>query len=76
MRRVVWFAGGVVTGAAGIGYARRKVVTTARRMAPANVARTTVHSVRQSGRRVAEAVREGRAAARVREPRARVAGGA
>ena len=67
MRRVVWFAGGVVTGAAGVGYARRKVVSTARRMAPTNVARTTVGSVRRSGQRVADAVREGRSAARMRE---------
>ncbi len=67
MRRVVWFAGGLVTGAAGVGYARRKVVSTARRMAPTNVARTTVGSVRRSGQRVADAVREGRSAARTRE---------
>ncbi len=67
MRRVVWFAGGVVTGAAGAGYARRKVVSTARRMAPTNVARTTMGSVRRSGQRVADAVREGRSAARMRE---------
>lgn len=60
MRKVVWFAGGVATGMAGAGYARRKVVSTARRVAPLNVARTTIG-------RVGDAVREGRAAARTRE---------
>lgn len=67
MRRVVWFAGGVVAGATGAGYARRKVTATARRVAPANVARGAVGGVRRSGQRVADAVREGRAAARLRE---------
>ena len=67
MRRLVWFAGGVAAGAAGAGYARRKVAETARRMAPANVAKGAVHGVRRSGRRVTDAVREGRSAAKLRE---------
>lgn len=67
MRRLVWFASGVATGAAGAGYARRRVGTTARRLAPANVARRASAGVRRSGRRVADAVREGRLAAQVRE---------
>ena len=71
VRRVVWFAGGVVAGAAGAGYAKRKitatVTTTARKLAPANVAKGAVGSVKRSGHRVADAVREGRAAAGVRE---------
>jgi hypothetical protein len=67
MRRLVWFAGGVATGAATAGYARRRVSATARRLAPTNVARTAARTVRRSGRRVADAVREGRAAAQVRE---------
>ncbi len=67
MRRVVWFASGVVAGAAGAGYARRKVTATARRMAPTNVARGAAAGVRRSGRRLADAVREGRMAAQVRE---------
>lgn len=67
VRKVVWFAGGVAAGAAGAGYARRKVVATARRIAPTNVARLTVNSVRRSGGRVADAVREGRSAAQLRE---------
>ena len=67
MRRVVWFVGGVAAGAAGAGYAKRKVAATARKLAPANVARGAVGSVERVGRRVADAVREGRAAAQVRE---------
>lgn len=67
MRRVIWFAGGLAAGAAGAGYAKRKVAITARRMAPNNVARGAVGTVRRSGRRVADAVREGRNAAQVRE---------
>lgn len=67
MRRLVWFAGGVATGAAGSGYVRRRLAVTARRLAPANVARGAAGSVRRSGRRVADAVREGRSAARRRE---------
>ena len=67
MRRAVWFAGGLATGRAGAGYAKRKVTVAARRLAPANVARGATNSVRRSGQRVADAVREGRQAARVRE---------
>jgi hypothetical protein len=67
MRRAVWFAGGVAAGAMGAGYAKRKLTTTARKLAPANVARGAVGSVKRSTRRVTEAVREGRAAAVVRE---------
>ena len=67
MRRVVWFATGVAAGAVGAGYAKRKVAATARKLAPANVARGAVGSVKRSSRRVAEAVQEGRAAAQVRE---------
>jgi len=67
MRRLAWFAGGVVTGAAGMEYARRKVTATARRLAPANVAKGAVHGVRRSSNRVADALREGRSAARQRE---------
>ncbi len=67
VRRVVWFAGGLVAGAAGAGYAKRKVTTTARKLAPANVAKGAVDSVKRTGHRVADAMREGRAAANVRE---------
>ena len=67
MRRVVWFVGGVAAGAAGAGYAKRKVTATARRLAPSNVARGAAGSVKRTGHRVADAVREGRRAAQVRE---------
>ncbi len=67
MRRAVWFVGGVATGVAGAGYAKRKVTVAARRLAPSNVARGATGSVKRTGRRVADAVREGRHAARVRE---------
>jgi hypothetical protein len=67
MRRTVWFVGGVAAGAAGAGYAKRKVTTAARKLAPANVAAGAVGTVKRSSRRVADAVREGRAAAQVRE---------
>ena len=67
MRRAVWFVGGVATGVAGAGYAKRKVTVAARRLAPSNVARGATGSVKRTGRRVADAVREGRTAARVRE---------
>jgi len=67
MRRVAWFAGGVAAGAAGAGYAKRKVGATARKLAPVNVARGAAGSVRGAGRRVSDAVREGRHAAQVRE---------
>jgi hypothetical protein len=67
MRRTVWFVGGVAAGAAGAGYVKRKVTATTRKLAPANVARGATTSVRAAGRRVADAVREGRSAAQVRE---------
>lgn len=67
MRRAVWFVGGIATGAAGAGYAKRRVTTTARKLAPNNVARGAIGTAKRTGRRVADAVREGRHAADVRE---------
>jgi predicted deacylase len=67
MRRIVWFASGVAAGAAGAGYAKRKVGRAAQAMAPTNVARVAAGGVRRTGRRVTDAVREGRLAAQVRE---------
>lgn len=67
MRRAVWFAGGVAAGAASAGYAKRKITTTARKLAPTNVAKGAAGSVRGASRRVADAMREGRQAAQVRE---------
>ena len=67
MKRMTWFIGGVATGAAGVGYARRTFKRTATQLAPSNVARSALRKVRQKGRDVEEAVREGRAAMRTRE---------
>jgi hypothetical protein len=67
MRRVVWFAGGVATGAAGAGYAKRKVAAAANRMRPANVAHSATAALRRSGHRFLGAVHEGMTAARRRE---------
>jgi hypothetical protein len=67
MRRLVWFAGGVVAGASGAGLVKRKVAATAERLAPANVARGVAGSVRRSGRRVATAVKDGRGYGRARD---------
>ena len=67
MRRVVWFAGGLAAGAAGAGYAKRKASRAVRAVAPANVARGAARTMGRTGRRVADAVREGRHAAQVRE---------
>lgn len=71
MRRLVWFAGGVAAGAAGAGYAKRRVTRTVRRtaayLAPANVARGAANTVRRSGHRVTAAMREGRSASQMRQ---------
>jgi hypothetical protein len=60
MKRVTWFAGGVVAGVATAGYAKRKVKETASQIAPAQVARSAADSLRARSRDVVEAVREGR----------------
>lgn len=60
MKRLVWFVSGAVAGIAGIGFAKKKAKEAAEELAPAAVARKTVHRVR-------DAIVEGRAAARVRE---------
>jgi hypothetical protein len=60
MKRLVWFVSGAVAGIAGAGFAKKKAREAAEELAPAAVARRTVHRVR-------EAISEGRTAARVRE---------
>lgn len=67
MRRVTWFMGGIAAGAVGANYATRKVKQTASQLAPANVARGAAGRVKQGGRHVIEAVREGRSAMHARE---------
>lgn len=64
MKRVTWFIGGAVAGAAGAGYAKnavsKRAKRTAARLNPATLAR-------KAGGNVAGAVREGRAAMKARE---------
>jgi hypothetical protein len=67
MRRVTWFASGVVAGAAGAGYATRKVKRAASQLTPSNVVKSAAGKVRDQGRNVVGAVREGRAAMNARE---------
>jgi len=67
MKRVTWFVTGIATGAAGAGYATKKVKQTASQLAPANVARGAADQARKRGRKVVDAVREGRAAMHARE---------
>jgi hypothetical protein len=67
MRRASWFVGGVVAGAAGVGYAKRKVRNATAQLAPVNVVRSAGARVREQGRHVVGAVREGRAAMHARE---------
>jgi hypothetical protein len=67
MRRITWFVGGVVAGAAGAGYTRKKVRHATARLTPLNVVRSAGVRVRSQGRHVVGAIREGRAAMHVRE---------
>ena len=60
MKRVTWFAGGVVAGVATAGYAKKKVKETASQVAPAQVARSAARTLRVKSRDVVDAVREGR----------------
>lgn len=60
MKRVTWFAGGIVAGVAGAGYAKKKVKETASQIAPVQVAKTVASKARSKGRDLADAVREGR----------------
>ncbi len=67
MRRATWFVAGVAAGAGGANYAARQVRRRAEQLRPANVARSAADRARLGGRRVADAVREGRVAMRDRE---------
>jgi hypothetical protein len=67
MKRVTWFVGGVVAGAAGTGYATRKVKHAASQLTPSNVAKSAAGKVRGGGRHVVGALREGRAAMHSKE---------
>jgi hypothetical protein len=67
MKRVTWFAGGVVVGATTAVYAAGKVKRKAAQLKPVNVAKSAVSSVRGRFEDLADAVREGRAAMREKE---------
>jgi len=67
MKRVTWFVGGAVAGAAGAGYAKKKVKQKAAQLAPSNVARSAIAKARAKGHDVAEAVRDGRRAMKAKE---------
>ncbi len=67
MKRVTWFAGGVVAGVATAGYAKKKVKETAAQISPAQAARSAAESVRAKSREVVDAVREGRQVMRTTE---------
>ena len=67
MKRLTWFMGGVAAGAIGAGRAKRKVRSVAAELTPLHVARRTTEHVRRRGQDVAEAVREGRRAMRMKE---------
>jgi len=67
MRRITWFVGGVVAGAASAGYAKKKVRATAAQLAPVTVVRNAGVRVRDQGRHVVGAIREGLSAMHARE---------
>jgi len=66
MKRLVWFTAGAVAGAGGSAYLRRKARQAANRYRPVSMAKGAVD-------RVADAVREGRAAMVAREAELRAA---
>ncbi len=67
MKRLTWFVTGVAAGAAGTGYATRKVKQTAAQLAPSSVARGAADRAKRAGLQVVDAVKEGRAAMQARE---------
>lgn len=67
MKRLTWFVGGVAAGAAGAGYAKRKVKSTAAQMTPTVVAHGAARRVRSGAGHVVDALREGRATMRYHE---------
>ena len=73
MKRLTWFVGGVAAGAAGAGYAKKKVKEKAAQVSPAGVARSAAQRAKQTAAHVVDAVREGREAMNQHEdePKAR-----
>jgi hypothetical protein len=69
--RVTWFVAGAAAGAVGATYTRRKVKRVADQLTPVNVARSVAGRAKARGIDVVDALREGRAAMRVREEQLR-----
>lgn len=67
MKRITWFVTGAAAGATGASYATKKIKHKASQMTPVNVAKGAAGRAKQSGRRVVDAVKEGRMAMRDRE---------
>lgn len=61
-KRATWFAAGAAAGVGGAVWTQRAVKRTASKLAPSHVAVAAAGAVRERGRDLAEAVREGRAA--------------
>jgi hypothetical protein len=69
--RVTWFVAGAAAGAVGATYTRRKVKRVADQLTPVNVARSVAGRAKARGLDVVDALREGRAAMKVREDQLR-----
>lgn len=67
IKRLTWFVTGAAAGAAGAGYAARKVKRTAAQLAPGNVARSAVTRAKAGSRHLVDAVKDGRDAMKARE---------
>lgn len=67
MKRLTWFASGMVAGIAGMRLARKKVQQTAEAMKPVNLAKDAAGRVRERAHDLADAARDARAAMRERE---------
>lgn len=67
MKKVTWFVSGAVAGAAGVGYAKKKVKQTASQLAPVHVAKDAAGKVRGGFVNVGDALREGRSAMKAKE---------
>lgn len=57
MKRITWFLGGAVAGAAGANAAKRKVRETAAKLSPAKIARSAGERVKHAARRGGQAIR-------------------
>ena len=67
IKRLTWFASGVVAGIAAMRVARRKVRQTADAMKPVNIAKGAADRVRSRAHDLADAVRDARTAMHDRE---------